>query len=213
MARKQKLKVYRTPIGFHDAFVAAPSRKAALAAWGADVDLFARGAADVVTDEDLTREPLEKPGTIVRRLRGTSDEHIAALPEDRPARERRADPPDEDEHPAPRRRRATGKSAARQPSRGQERQPEPAATRPEDEPRKPSAPRPSRARLDAAETRLDQARSEHDKAIADIRQREKELQQERRELERRHGIDVAKLETSLAKARESYGAALETWRM
>ncbi len=34
MARK--LKVFRTPAGFHDAYVAAPSRKAALAAWGAD---------------------------------------------------------------------------------------------------------------------------------------------------------------------------------
>jgi hypothetical protein len=28
-----KLKVFRTPIGFHDAYVAAPSKKAALAAW------------------------------------------------------------------------------------------------------------------------------------------------------------------------------------
>lgn len=34
MPRKQKLKVYRTPIGFHDAYVAAPSQKAALKAWG-----------------------------------------------------------------------------------------------------------------------------------------------------------------------------------
>ena len=31
-----KLKVYRTPIGFHDAYVAAPSQKAALDAWGSD---------------------------------------------------------------------------------------------------------------------------------------------------------------------------------
>ena len=34
MARKQKLNVYRTPIGFHDAYVAAPSQHAALLAWG-----------------------------------------------------------------------------------------------------------------------------------------------------------------------------------
>ena len=51
MARK--LKVYRTPIGFHDAFVAAPSQKTALKSWGADVDLFAYGAAEVVSDEGL----------------------------------------------------------------------------------------------------------------------------------------------------------------
>ena len=44
------LKVYRTPIGFHDAYVAAPSQKAALAAWGADANLFARGSAEQVTE-------------------------------------------------------------------------------------------------------------------------------------------------------------------
>ena len=38
-----KLKVFRTPIGFHDAYVAAPSRAAALRAWGADTDLFSTG--------------------------------------------------------------------------------------------------------------------------------------------------------------------------
>ena len=35
-----KLKVFRTAIGFHDAYVASPSRAAALRAWGADTDLF-----------------------------------------------------------------------------------------------------------------------------------------------------------------------------
>ena len=69
MARKQALKVFRTPIGFHDAYVAAPSQKAALAAWGSSADLFARGVAERVTDEALMREPLASPGTVVRRLR------------------------------------------------------------------------------------------------------------------------------------------------
>jgi hypothetical protein len=35
MPRAAKLKVFRTPIGFHDAYVAAPSQKAALEAWEA----------------------------------------------------------------------------------------------------------------------------------------------------------------------------------
>lgn len=69
MARKQALKVFRTPIGFHDAYVAAPSQKAALAAWGSSADLFARGVAERVTNEALMREPLASPGKIVRRLR------------------------------------------------------------------------------------------------------------------------------------------------
>ena len=51
------LKVYRTPIGFHDAYVAAPSQKAALQAWGSDANLFARGVAELVTDPALTAEP------------------------------------------------------------------------------------------------------------------------------------------------------------
>jgi len=80
MPRRQKLKVYRTPIGFHDAYVAAPSQKAALAAWGSEANLFARGVAEVVTDPKLIEEPLAKPGTVVKRLRGTPAEQIAALP-------------------------------------------------------------------------------------------------------------------------------------
>lgn len=84
MPRKSALKVFRTPIGFHDAYVAAPSRKAALQAWGAESDLFARGAAELVEDPDLAREPLQHPGTVIRRPRGTMAEHIAALPDDAP---------------------------------------------------------------------------------------------------------------------------------
>ncbi|MCD2314618.1 hypothetical protein LQ954_00480 [Sphingomonas sp. IC-11] len=68
-----KLKVYRTPAGFHDAYVAAPSQKAALAAWGSDANLFARGMAEVVTDPDLTREPLAHPGEVIRVARTMAD--------------------------------------------------------------------------------------------------------------------------------------------
>lgn len=98
MARSQKLKVFKTPIGFHDAYVAAPSRKAALEAWGADSNLFATGGAEEVDDAELSKEPLANPGEVVRRLRGSLDEHIAALPsrrlraggkQDRPATAKR----------------------------------------------------------------------------------------------------------------------------
>lgn len=77
--RKQKLKVFRTPIGFHDAYVAAPSQKAALEAWGSDSDLFARVSAEQVTDPALTKAPLEAPGEVVTVPRGTKKEHLAAL--------------------------------------------------------------------------------------------------------------------------------------
>ena len=80
------LKVFRTAAGFHDAYVAAPSRAAALRAWGADRDLFARGAAEEVTDAALTAEPLAHPGEVIRRSRGTAAEQMAALPADAPRR-------------------------------------------------------------------------------------------------------------------------------
>ena len=79
-AMARKLKVFRTPAGFHDAYVAAPSRKAALAAWGADADLFARGVAEEVTDPKLMEEPLARPGEVVKRSRGTAAEQLAAAP-------------------------------------------------------------------------------------------------------------------------------------
>jgi hypothetical protein len=79
MARKAKLKVFRMPVGFHDAYIAAPSQKAAAEAWGADADIFRRGQADIVTDPELTREPLAHAGKVIKRLRGTEAEQIAAL--------------------------------------------------------------------------------------------------------------------------------------
>ena len=79
MAKQPKLKVFRTAIGFHDAYVAAPSRKAALAAWGASADLFARGVAEPVTDAKLAAPALAQPGVVLKVSRGTEAEQIAAL--------------------------------------------------------------------------------------------------------------------------------------
>ena len=90
MARKQKLKVFRTPIGFHDAYVAAPSQKAALEAWGADSNIFAQGIAEQVDDPKLMEEPLARPGEVIRRLRGSAEEHVAALPKE--SRKKEKDP-------------------------------------------------------------------------------------------------------------------------
>jgi flagellar motility protein MotE (MotC chaperone) len=95
-----KLKVFRTSSGFHDSFVAAPSRAAALRAWGANTDLFAFGAAEQVTDAKLMAEPLAKPGTIVKRSRGSAGEHLSAAgtskakkPCAKSAKTRKAKPP------------------------------------------------------------------------------------------------------------------------
>ncbi|QNM82687.1 hypothetical protein H8M03_11925 [Sphingomonas sabuli] len=77
--RKVRLKVFRTAIGFHDAFVAVPSRKAALEAWGAGTDLFSLGAAEEVTDAKLMKAPLQTPGEVVKVPRATEKEHLSAL--------------------------------------------------------------------------------------------------------------------------------------
>ena len=79
MPKRKKLKVYRTPIGFHDAYVAAPSMKAALEAWGSSTNLFSQGAAEVVTDPKLTKAPLARPGEVVRVPRGSESAHFKAL--------------------------------------------------------------------------------------------------------------------------------------
>jgi hypothetical protein len=78
-ARKTKLKVFRTPIGFHDAYVAAPSQKAALEAWGSDSNLFAAGAAEQVTEPELMEAALARPGEVIKVLRGSKAEQVAAL--------------------------------------------------------------------------------------------------------------------------------------
>lgn len=80
MPRSAQLKVFRMPVGFHDAYVAAPSQKAAIEAWGSSNDVFTRGEAERVTDPDLMAGPLERPGVVIKKLRGTAEEQLAALP-------------------------------------------------------------------------------------------------------------------------------------
>jgi hypothetical protein len=88
----RKLKVFRTSTGFHDAYVAAPSRKAALAAWGADADLFARGVAEQVTDPTLMTKPLERPGEVIRVSRGDLAAQLKALGPRKAAKRREVNP-------------------------------------------------------------------------------------------------------------------------
>lgn len=97
MARK--LKVFRTAIGFHDAYVSAPSRKAALQAWGTDKDLFARGVAEEVTDPILAEAALAAPGEVIRVSRGGAIEQLAELAK-APKRAKRAPPIEAAEAPA-----------------------------------------------------------------------------------------------------------------
>ena len=69
-----KLKLFKTVIGFHDAYVAAASQKAALEAWGASTDLFSAKLAERVDDPSLCEAAFDKPGTVLTAKRGTTKE-------------------------------------------------------------------------------------------------------------------------------------------
>lgn len=188
MARTQKLKVYRTPAGFNDAYVAAPSQKAALEAWGSDRDLFARGIAEVVTDPALTREPLASPGIVVKHSRGTTAEQIRAMPnpEPRALREHDAEPSD------------TSKPS---------RKSKPAA------PAKPAPrPKPSSAKLEAAESLLETVRTDYGSRMKALADREAKLTRERRDLQNHQRDDVGAAEAAVEEERQAYDAALRQWR-
>ncbi|BCA57589.1 hypothetical protein [Sphingomonas sp. HMP6] len=191
MARQ--LKVFVVPAGFHDAYVAAPSRKAALAAWGSEHDLFARGIAQEVTDPALTAEPLAHPGAVIKRSRGTTAEQIAALP-DAPVRTAEDDPP---ATPA-KTKRGGGKAS---PERKAEPKPTP-----------PPPPKPSRDALAAAEQALADLEDAYRDADAALLARQRALDRERRDLEAAHERDSKERGDALAEERDRYDRAISRWR-
>jgi hypothetical protein len=197
MAAKRKLKVFRTPIGFHDAYVAASSRRAALEAWGSDADLFARGIAELVTDDALTAEPLASPGQVIKRLRGSAEEQLAALPAAAPSPKRPG-------------RRSSDRKAKRSGSQGEE---APASSKktPKSKPRPRSKPRPSRAALDRAEQGLEALVAAQAQEEAALREREQALERTRRDLNTRHQRDRKTAELRVRKAREAHTDALQHW--
>lgn len=178
----RKLKVYRTPIGFHDAYVAASSQKAALEAWGSDANLFARGIAEVVTDPELSKEPLANPGVVIKRTRGTIAEQIAALPDDKPEK-------------SAAKAEVKSKDAARKAL-----------------PKRPAQPRPDRSKVERAEQEIAEARQRYQKELSALADREAALARERERTERRQAAELTKLERTAEKSRESYRRAMTKWR-
>lgn len=192
------LKVFRLPIGFHDAYVAAPTQKAAIEAWGSDKDVFQRGQAELVTDPELTREPLESPGKVIKRLRGTAAEQIAALGETPAPAPRRKSGSSSDARPGP--RLAPGNDNDR-PARKAKPKPPP----------KPK-PRPSREKLDKAEQALAEVEARHEAALKVLREREAALAREREALETKQDAERERLEERREKAETAYEEAMRRWR-
>ena len=186
MAKKQALKVFRTPAGFHDAYVAASSQKAALEAWGSDANLFARGLAERVEDPELMKEPLARPGEVIKRSRGTAEEQIGALPPDTPKASK------------------TSRKAVATPAKKAEAAPAQSAPKPK--------PRPSRAELDRSEQALEAAERRQADERRDLDRRLEQLQSERRRLAEHHEKEAATLEKALRAARTSFEEAMDEWR-
>ncbi len=179
----RKLKVFRTSIGFHDAYVAAASRKAALEAWGATANLFARGMAEEVSDPAFTEEPLSRPGEVIRKARGTAADHFAALP-DAPSKSHGG---------------RNAKAVSHPPA-----SPAKSKQRP--------VPKPSRKKLDAAMEAVRQAEITHAEQRRDLEQREAELRRARQALETEYDRRMKTLEDKRSAAEADYARAIARWR-
>lgn len=71
------LKIFKTHIGFHDLIVAAPSMKAAAAAWEASPRLFTQGFAEQTHEPEAVKAALAEPGMVLRRPHGQAGSYKA----------------------------------------------------------------------------------------------------------------------------------------
>jgi len=89
----RRLKVFQAHVGFFESVVAAPSRKAALEAWGVHQDLFHQGLAAETADPEARDAALSRPGVPMLRAAGSKDrfaERAAAPPAPPPRQAGRA---------------------------------------------------------------------------------------------------------------------------
>ena len=153
-----KLKVFCTTSGFHDSIVAAPSRPAALKAWGAKTDLFSMGAARLVTDPKIAKKALDRPGEVIRLKRAGGGEEA---PAPRKKAKRRAKPPS-----SAKLRAAEEKLAALEVEQSEEREAIDRELKALGAKRDQLHRRHSKARA-AAELKVEQAREAYDAALAE----------------------------------------------
>jgi hypothetical protein len=196
MADTANLKVFRTTTGVHDAYVAAPSRKAALEAWGSETNLFALGSAEQISDPRLMKAPLATPGVVVKKRRPAEAAPVEATPAE-PAPVEAAAPPAE----RPRRERPKLEIVAASPA---------PATPPAAKAK--TKPRPSREDFDAAQTALKQVQAAQAAALKALAAREAELGRERRILERSQARDLALATRARDTAKAGYEKAIARWR-
>jgi hypothetical protein len=182
-----RLKVFQAHLGFFDTVVAAPSRAAALKAWGSRQDLFRDGQAKPASDPHAIAAALSKPGLVLRRPVGSN----AAFSENPglpnlPKAPKKAP----EKKPAP----VASKSKAAAPAAR--------ATRTVREP--PPPPPPDRSPLDAAEKAIADLKREEERVLGALAKRKAALDEE--ELRTRNAFHARRkrAEEELAKARKDY---------
>jgi hypothetical protein len=202
MARK--LKTYQTSVGFFDLAIAAPSMKAALAAWGSNSNLFHQGFAKEVDDPDIVAATMAKPGSILRRPVGSNGpfkEH-SELPTNLSAHDARREPA---KHRAKPKKRSSGKideKAARKAALAFERE----ERQRESQRRKEEAVRAkARERREHAaakiEAVIEEAKREHEKRASSIESARADLEKKSQAEDRRWDKQKQKLQAALRRAR------------
>ena len=90
----RQLKTYVTTLGFFELAVAAPSMKAALAAWGSERNLFHQGFAKEIGDPAIVASTMAEPGVVLKRAVGSHGafRRDAELPKSLPAEKPRQAP-------------------------------------------------------------------------------------------------------------------------
>lgn len=191
-----RLKVFQAHLGFYDTVVAAPSRAAALKAWGSRQNLFRDGQAKEAAAAEAIAAALAKPGIVLRRPVGTNVAfsenpglpHVPKAPRNAPEKK------SPDKKPAPLASKPKTASLAERRARSSPPPPPPSRT----------APPPDRRALDAAEKALAELKREEERVLAKLAKRKAALDEE--ELRARNAFHARRkrAEEELAKARKDY---------
>jgi hypothetical protein len=198
------LKVFQAHLGFYDTAVAAPSRAAALKAWGSRQNLFREGVASETKDAQAVTAALAKPGVVLRRPVGTNAPfsenpdlpNVPKLPKKAP----------------PAKTQAKSVPPPKPPPRHEPPQlrlvPSPPKPQPVVKPQPAPRPQVSRAPVDAAEKALADIKREEQRALATIEKRKAALDEEARQLRAGFRERRERCEKKLSDARKAYQQAL-----
>lgn len=185
----RSLKVFRTHLGFYDAIVAAPSRKAALEAWGVGPQVFAQGFAAETNDAKAVAAALVQPGAVLRRPFGSNGEFKAHAAKPKVPSISAAEKRDLADSARERKRQRKASAAAKAANARRLEQDEKARVlekrRQADKSARAEADKKAQADAKARDARRKQAIKEYAAELADIERAEKQLRDRRFALEKK----------------------------